>query len=362
MRDPVPLRTVNRKRELRAIAVSVVVVLVTTACDQRADIPPFDARPVPASAETEAMIGGADPADDPALWVHPERAERSLILGTNKYEGLYVYDLDGRERQRLLVGRVNNVDVRNSLAVASNDEVGGLSWFRVVSEERESVVKHIGDTPVERYEPYGICLGIFDGVFLVGVTYKDGALELWQAMDDGEGLPQVALLRQETLPSQLEGCVFDDAHRRLFVGEEAHGVWSLDLSKQDSRLVEVDAIAARNGLAPDVEGLSLFTEADGSGYLMVSAQGADRFVVYDRLPPHTARGAITVTASRDKSQEDKPGMREAWPMDCGRTRASFSRASSSRPSWSILAMAAMADPLVGAAMPFFPRDLASVRL
>ena len=76
------------------------------------------------------MIGAGDFADDPALWVHPTDRSQSLILGTHKLEGLYVYGLDGKERQRLTIGRINNVDVRGDLAVASNDQVNGLSWFR----------------------------------------------------------------------------------------------------------------------------------------------------------------------------------------------------------------------------------------
>ncbi|MEO1101243.1 MAG: phytase, partial [Pseudomonadota bacterium] len=36
----------------------------------------------------------------------------SLILGTNKDEGLHVYNLAGEELQFLDVGMLNNVDVR----------------------------------------------------------------------------------------------------------------------------------------------------------------------------------------------------------------------------------------------------------
>src|ERR1700754_2427193 len=35
-------------------------------------------------------------ADDPAIWVHPERPAESLIIGTLKDAGLVVYDLRGR--------------------------------------------------------------------------------------------------------------------------------------------------------------------------------------------------------------------------------------------------------------------------
>ena len=81
------------------------------------------ATPVAASVETAPMTGQGDAADDPAVWVHPTDASRSLILGTNKDIGVYVYGLDGAEKQQLAVGLSNNVDLRGSLAVASNDGV-----------------------------------------------------------------------------------------------------------------------------------------------------------------------------------------------------------------------------------------------
>lgn len=54
-----------------------------------------------------------DAADDPAIWVNPVDASKSLILGTDKQAGLYVYDLAGKPSQFLPVGRINNVDVRS---------------------------------------------------------------------------------------------------------------------------------------------------------------------------------------------------------------------------------------------------------
>ena len=278
---------------MRATAL-LALSIVLAGCTATIDLP-YDVQPVAASVETEPMTGTGDKADDPALWVHPKDPSRSLVLGTNKDEGLYVYDLQGRETQRLLVGQVNNVDLRDNLAVASNDEVNGLSWFRI---SPQGEVAHLGNTQVERIEPYGVCLGRVSGRLTAAVTYKDGTLELWGASERQGQVPHVELSRTETLGGQLEGCVFDDLKGRLFVGEEEHGIWSLDLGSNESTPSLVDSIAAGNGLVADVEGLSLYTTSQG-GYLIASAQHADRFVLYDRLPPHTPLGAITVAASKD---------------------------------------------------------------
>ena len=65
------------------------------------------ASPVPAFRETAGMGMTGDAADDPAIWVHPTDTSKSLILGTNKDVGVYVYGLDGSEKQRLPVWLVS---------------------------------------------------------------------------------------------------------------------------------------------------------------------------------------------------------------------------------------------------------------
>ncbi len=280
-------------------AVCGLGLLMAAGCAVAPEILPFDVKPVAASVETDPMTGRGDRADDPAIWVDPADPSRSLILGTDKDNGLYVYGLDGKTRQYLDVGRVNNVDVRGTLAVASNDEVNGLSWFRIDAQTRE--VLHLGDTKVDRTEPYGICLGMIDGRAVAGVTYKDGTVELWTALVDGDEQLSAALTRTVKLSSQLEGCVFDDSERRLFIGEENVGLWSLELADDLSEPVSVDTIAAGNGLVADVEGVSLWLDEDGAGYLIASAQAADRFVIYNRIPPHAPLGIITITGSADGS-------------------------------------------------------------
>eukprot|EP01041_Mallomonas_annulata_P024785 gene24786-45656_t len=65
--------------------------------------------PVIAAAETPA-VGTAvlDAADDPAIWADPRDPTRGVIIGTDKKAGLYVYDLNGRQRSFIAAGRVNN--------------------------------------------------------------------------------------------------------------------------------------------------------------------------------------------------------------------------------------------------------------
>src|SRR5687767_4381516 len=65
-----------------------------------------------ARSETIPVPHDDDAADDPAIWIHPTSPELSLILGTDKQGGLYVYNLDGSERAVIARdSKPNNVDV-----------------------------------------------------------------------------------------------------------------------------------------------------------------------------------------------------------------------------------------------------------
>src|SRR5438093_6033834 len=65
-----------------------------------------------ARAQTAPVPHKKDAADDPAVWIHPEKPELSLILGTDKQGGLHSYNMDGSPRELVADGaKPNNVDV-----------------------------------------------------------------------------------------------------------------------------------------------------------------------------------------------------------------------------------------------------------
>ena len=74
------------------------------------------------SVETTPMETGGDAADDPAIWIDPADPARSVVIGTQKQSGLYVYGLDGKVIQYLPDGRMNNVDLRGDFAL-ERDEI-----------------------------------------------------------------------------------------------------------------------------------------------------------------------------------------------------------------------------------------------
>lgn len=142
---------------------------------------------VTARGET-APVGttNADAADDPAIWRNAADPAASLIVGTDKKAGLYVYGLDGKVRDFLDAGRVNNVDLKDGVTI--NGERGIL----VAASDRSAVadakialfrldpatakLTALGKVDGGAGEAYGICMGSdADGLYAF-IVLKDGTI------------------------------------------------------------------------------------------------------------------------------------------------------------------------------------------
>jgi len=255
---------------------------------------------VQARVQTESMARFGDAADDPALWIHPTDASRSRVLGTNKKQGLLVYDLAGKQQQFLEVGRINNVDVRQrvrlgaqeiDLAVATQRDDLSVVVFAI---DPDGQVREHSRIPTGLKDIYGICLyQPRAGGLEVFVNDKDGTYQRY-ALGHADGKLSGALVQTFKVASQPEACVADDAAQRLFIGEEKRGVWVMDLAvsvQTPPKLVM--ALPVGGVLHADTEGLGLFKGQQGS-YLVVSSQGNNSYVVLDAAPPYRVRGAFRI--------------------------------------------------------------------
>ena len=88
--------------------------------------------------------------------------------------------------------------------------------------------------------------------------------------------------------------MFDETQGLLFVGEEGRGIWKIAYRDEAPVPELIDEVGGAAGLVSDVEGVSLWRGKDAEGWLVVSAQTDNRFVVYDRKAPHTPRGSFSV--------------------------------------------------------------------
>ncbi|QHF03078.1 phytase [Pseudomonas asturiensis] len=251
------------------------------------------------TAQTQPVARQGDAADDPAIWVHPQKPALSRVLGTNKKQGLLAYDLSGKQLQSLPVGRLNNVDVRPGfmlgkqkvdLAVASNRDRNSLSLFSIDRSTGE--LRAAGEIPTPLAEIYGVCLfKPASGELYAFANGKDGSF-LQYRLSAPDGKAQGELVRRFKVETQPEGCVADDQRQRLFLGEEDVGVWEVD-ARADQPATLSSVIKVGDVLHADVEGLA-FYQSEQHDYLVISSQGNDSYVVVDAEPPYALRGAFRV--------------------------------------------------------------------
>ncbi|WP_428408942.1 phytase [Hyphococcus sp.] len=260
-------------------AAAISIAALAVACASGPQTPA-----VFAVAETEPVKSVDDAADDPAIWVNAADPSASLILGTDKQAGLYVYDFSGAVVQFLPSGELNNVDLRQNvkiggwsgdIAAASNRTDNSVTLFVI----EDGAVSETGSFPSLIEEPYGLCMGVWSGGVFAFVAYKTGDLIAYRLAGPGGG-EEAARVKLE---SQLEGCVFDDETGFLYIGEENRGVWKAGFDGEAfAAPALIDAVAGPSGVAADVEGLALYKTGAGKGYLIASSQGNNSYAVYRR--------------------------------------------------------------------------------
>ncbi len=265
---------------------------------------------VRATRETDVIPTWGDSADDPAIWVHPDDPTQSLVIGTGKKSGLYVFDLEGRTLQVLEDGRMNNVDLRDgfplggesvSIVAASNRSNDGISLYRIDGDARELVDVADGVLATGFADPYGLCLyqSPDSRDFFVFVNDSgSGMVRQWRLADNGAGRIAAEAVRDLAVGSQAEGCVADDQNGTLYIAEEDIGLWkySAEPDGGDER-TSIDTTNESGRLTADVEGVALYDAGDGSGYLVVSNQGANNYAVYRREGENAFVGFFHIVAN-----------------------------------------------------------------
>ena len=267
---------------------------------------------VKAEVQTAPMSRFGDAADDPAIWIHSKKPQRSLVLGTNKKQGLMVYDLDGREVQSIPSGNVNNVDVRYGLrlgkklvdvAIASLRDDNSLAIYAI--DRRNGKVTEAGKIPTTMEDIYGFCMyqpatdekKSFGDIYAI-VNDKSGEFQQFLITANGEAI-EGKLVRTFHVESQPEGCVANDRTRELFVGEEDVAVWTIGADPDDGTQLR-EVIRAGDVVVDDIEGVAIY-HGQQQDYLVISSQGNDSYVVLDAVAPYKVRGNFRIDLNAEKN-------------------------------------------------------------
>ncbi len=306
----------TRSRYLGFTSVTVLVTVLLLGGCAAAEVPvetritnALPAKTVQAAGETEAVAtANADAADDPAIWRNAANPAASLIVGTDKKAGLYVYGLDGKVRDFVDAGRVNNVDLvdmgkQGVIIVAASDR-GDLANAQIALFALDGATGKL--TPLGKVsggagEAYGICLYHAADALYAFMVVKDGTIRQ-VAIDVSGAAPTGKIVRTMKLGTQSEGCAVDPASARLYVAEEDVGLWRFD-ARADGP-VEPVKVAAADGKAivVDAEGVAV-----ADGYVVVSSQGDNAYAVY-RLSDEAYVGRFRIAPGKFGSTEETDGI------------------------------------------------------
>lgn len=272
---------------------------------------------VTARGET-APVGttNADAADDPAIWRNAANPAASLIVGTDKKAGVYVYGLDGKVRDFLDAGRVNNIDLKDGVAI------NGGTGILVVASDRNDVARAklalfrldsatakltaLGTIDGGAGEAYGLCMGSDAAGLYAFIVLKDGTINQ-VALDASGATPTGRIVRTMKLGTQSEGCAVDDRTGTLYVAEEDVGLWRFDARASGSTTPTKIAAADGKNIVADAEGVAIAPIGEKDGYVLVSSQGDNAYVVY-RISDDSYVGRFRVVAGAIGGSEETDGI------------------------------------------------------
>ncbi len=300
--------------------------------------PPVDVETT-AVVETEPVLHAGDAADDPAIWPNPADPSQSVVIGNDKGGALDVYDMQGQLIQRIEEGFFGNVDVHTGVNIGgqTRDIVAayraGLRLYSIDPDTRQ--LSNITDSGAGSIGVptggEGLCLyrSVETGSTYAFVISRAGTVAQYLLSDtDADGLVDASKVRQWAVGSEAEGCVADDELGRLYLSEEDVALWRYGAEPTDgtssSDRVAVDRVVSAGGrLAPDIEGLTLVSNATGEGYVMASAQaGSDTSNYYAAYERSGSNPFVHTFSVVDGAETDGCGRTDgiaAWAGDLGPT-------------------------------------------
>lgn len=245
-------------------------------------------------------------SDDPAIWINPLDASKSLVIGTDKATegGLYVFDLQGKIQHNLVVKglkRPNNVDVAYGLMLNGKATDIAITTERFTHKLRIFSLPDLkpvdngglpmfeGETAPEFRDLMGISIYTSKAGKMYAIvgrkTGPEDGTYLWQYLltDDGAGHVKAELVRkfgQYSGKKEIEAIAVDNELGYIYYSDEQFGVrqYYADPEKGSKEL----SLFATTGFKEDHEGISIYKTSATEGYILVSDQGANQFHIFNR--------------------------------------------------------------------------------
>ena len=273
-------------------------------------------------------------ADDPAIYVNAANSADSLVLTAVKNAGIRVYDLSGNLLQTVNPGgiRYNNVDLQYGfqlggesvdIAVASDRQNDTLVFFKINPNGNANgeYLEDITDSNIgtlfqaapfsppysaDDISAYGVAMyrsPVTNDYYVFANRADTGDVAQYKLIDQGNGKIGVERVREFTVPTtagvdpQTEGMVADQETGFLYIGQENVGIWKFLAEPNGGTtgtLIDQVKDLGGSNLTADVEGLTIYYGANGTGYLLASSQGDNTFAIYNRQGNNEYLGRFAV--------------------------------------------------------------------
>ncbi len=249
--------------------------------------------------------------DDMCIWIHPSDQSQSTIITSDKdAQKLFVYDLEGNTVQIVSVsGKPGNIDVHYNFPfqckqvdiMAYCDRANSsIVVYKVDGTTRLLSLINSFDAGNWPVEIYGFCLyhSPNNGKFYAIACGKSSQMRQWELVDNGDGTIGGVEVRtwKNGRIDQTEGLVTDDETGKLYAANEDEGIYKYEADPAEANPSgELIAPIGKGGLEADVEGITIYYAANGEGYIIASSQGNDKFIIFERKPPHRPVGEFTIT-------------------------------------------------------------------
>lgn len=238
--------------------------------------------------------------DDPAIWINPADPAKSLIVGTDKDSdgALFVFDLAGKK-----VNAVTGLKRPNNVDIAYGFRLNGRAVDIAVVTERETSKLRVYVLPEMKAIDNG-GISIFDGETEkgpMGIALYTAPNHTIYAIAGRKSGPSGSYLWQYELKGNTSGIVTGQVVRKfgrysgkkeiesiaadnelgfIYYSDEQNGVhkYYADPVKGNKEL----ALFATRGFLADHEGISIYKTGKTTGYILVSNQQKNTFMVYPR--------------------------------------------------------------------------------
>lgn len=281
----------------------LTVLAITVACSDKL-------APVASNALTPKVVTEQTEfdTDDPAIWINPQDPSKSLIIGTDKElnGGLYVYDLKGK-----IVNKVTGLQRPNNVDVAYGVMLDGKKVDVAITTERKSkklriytipdlkpvdgggIDIFVGEKGEDERDGMGVAIytkkmdsGTNEIYAIVGRKTGPTGSYLWQykLIDKSDGKIGAEVVRKFGTYSgakEIEAIAVDNELGYIYYSDETIGVRKYFADPALNNNEEL-ALFAKGEAKRDHEGIAIYKTGEKTGYILVSNQQNNSFLVYPR--------------------------------------------------------------------------------